>query len=87
MKTKDKVNKLRKYVNEYVKYTRWDKVAVYWDRFTTEITVTWYTVTKKPDGEGKLQRYVNFTQRKFYAGDLDERLVSYRNKINYAKSK
>lgn len=82
---KNKVNKLRKYVNEYVKYTKWGRVAVYWDRFTGDITVTWYTITKKKDGAGELQRYVNFTQRRFNATDIDERLTSYRNKINYAK--
>ena len=87
MTTRQKVDRLRKYVYEYVKYTKWQKVSVLYEPFTGMIIVTWYTVVKKPDGEGQVQRHVNFTQRTFYANDLDERLTSYRNKINYAKSK
>ena len=88
MTTKQKVAQLRKLVNEYLNYIdKWTGVQVYYDKWTGDIKITWYRTIKPMNGAGEKEEYPQFTQREFTVNDLDDRILSYRNKINYAKNK
>lgn len=79
MNTEQKIARLILLVNEYLKYTVWTNVGV--THMGDFIYVTWFSPIEK--GE----TYMQNTIRKFPVEDLDTRLQSYRNKINYEKTK
>ena len=87
MNETDKIKTLRELVNEYLTYIdRWEEVEVYFDRFHRAVFVTWFKVIIREEA-GVEKEYTQFTRREIPLDSLDERIKSYRNKINYAKKK
>ena len=80
MNIEQKIAKLTLLVNEYVKYTVWTNVGV--TLIDDFVFVTWFSPVLI-DGS----THMDSTIRKFPHKDLDSRIQSYRNKINYEKKK
>ena len=78
MNTEQKIAKLTLRVNEYLKYTIWTNVGI---TVREDIVfVTWFSPVMKGDSA-----YLSSTLRFFPIEDIDLRIESFRNKINYEK--
>lgn len=87
-KIRQKLETLSALCTEYSQYLeKWNKVDISYDKFTGEVSVTWYNEVEKEWPTGDIEIYRPFTRRTFGLEDIDERIMSYRNKINYVKSK
>lgn len=87
-KIKEKLQTLSALCTEYSHYLdQWKKVEVSYDKFTQEVSVTWYNEVEKEWPRGDVVVYRPYTRRVFGIEDIDHRITSYRNKINYAKQK
>ena len=88
MNEQAKIRLLRKLVKEYANYLDlWHKATVRYDKFSEMIAVTFYNEIETINEHGIKVTRRPFTRREFGISYLDERIKSYRNKINYAKSK
>lgn len=80
MNIEAKISKLILKVNEYVKYTVWTNVGV--TLKDDMVFITWFNPLKK-DGDV----YLDYTLRHFNIDDIDDRLIGFKNKIQYEKRK
>ena len=83
MTEQNKLDTLKALIEEYLQYTS----NRGWTGVNIGITVTWYKEVERTEYDGTKVRWPQSESREFPLSSIDERIKSYRNKINYAKSK
>ena len=80
MNAEQKIARLTLLVSEYLKYTIWSNVGI--TLSDDLVFVIWFRPVIKDDIV-----YLTYSITTFHVDDIDNRLQSFRNKINYEKTK
>jgi len=72
---------------EYCKYTRWEKVVVFYKN--GDVIILWLGLRTLKEDDGTLinKHYPDFTMRKFPVEDINSRIKSFKDKIRYEEGK
>lgn len=79
--------KLEALLWEYCKYTRWEKVVVFYKN--GDVIILWLGLRTLKEDDGTLinKHYPDFTMRTFPVEDIDTRIKSFQDKIRYEEQK